>query len=175
MFFFIGSQISLSAYYNTPMRDISTGLMFVLSGFLWSYRGYDRRDEIAGKLVSIFGWLSAIFPLPQDPAKLGSLGLLHNALDGVFFIILIYFASFLFTKSHPGQPPTPQKLRRNRGYRVCAIVMGASLVVGLTLHYLSPFAPIRPLLWGETLVTEAFGIAWFVKGEGILKDEEKTR
>ena len=146
MFFSIGSQISLSAYYNTSMRDISTGLMFVLSGFLWSYRGYDRRDEIAGKLVSIFGWLSAIFPLPQDPAKLGSLGLLHNALDGVFFIIiLIYFASFLFTKSHPGQPPTPQKLRRNRGYRVCAIVMGAVPLCAYQTSFLGRDVGIRSI------------------------------
>ena len=175
MFFSIGSQISLSAYYNTPMRDISTGLMFVLSGFLWSYRGYDRRDEIAGKLVSIFGWLSVIFPLPQNPAQLGFLGVLHNLLAGVFFIILIYFAGFLFPKSYPGQPPTPQKVRRNRIYQVCAVMMGVSLAIGLSLHYLHAFAPIRPLFWGETLATEAFGIAWFVKGEGILKDEEKSR
>jgi hypothetical protein len=171
-FFSIGLQISLSAYYNTPMRDLSVGLMFVLSGFLWSYRGYDRRDQIAGKLASIFGWLSAIFPLPQNPTQLGLLGVLHNLLAGVFFLILIYFSAFLFTKSHPDQSPTPQKVRRNRIYRLCAIVMGAALVIGLTLHYQSTFAPFRPLFWGETLATEAFGIAWFVKGEGILKDEE---
>ena len=175
LFFSIGLQISLSAYYHTPMRDISVGLMFFLAGFLWSYRGYDRRDEIAGKLASIFGWLSVIFPLPKDPAQMEALGLLHNLLAAAFFLTLIYFAGFSFTKSDPDKPPTPQKLRRNRIYRVCAVVMGASLAVGLTLHYLPGFAPFRPLLWGETLASEAFGIAWFVKGEGILKDEEKIR
>jgi hypothetical protein len=175
VFFSIGLQISLSAYYNTPMRDIAVGLMFFLSGFLWSYRGYDRRDEIAGKLASVFGWLSTIIPLPKSPAPMDITGVLHNTLAALFFMTLIYFAGFLFTKSHPGKPPTPQKLRRNRIYRVCAVVMGASLAVGLTLHYLPAFASIRPLLWGETFASEAFGVAWFVKGEGILKDEEKTR
>ena len=175
VFFSIGLQISLSAYYQTPMRDISVGLMFVLSGFLWSYRGYDRRDEIAGKLASVFGWLSVIFPLPKSPAQMDSIGVLHNILAAAFFMTLLYFSGFLFTKSHSSQPPTPQKLRRNRIYRVCAVMMGVSLAVGLTLHYLPAFAPFRPLLWGETLASEAFGIAWFVKGEGILKDEEKIR
>ena len=173
VFFSIGLQISLSAYYQTPMRDISVGLMFFLSGFLWSYRGYDRRDEIAGKLASVFGWLSVIFPLPQGPAS--ALGVLHNILAAAFFMTLIYFSGFLFTKSHSGKPLTPQKLRRNLIYRVCAVMMGVSLAVGLTLHYLPAFAPFRPLLWGETLASEAFGIAWLVKGEGILKDEEKIR
>jgi hypothetical protein len=172
LFFSIGLQISLSAYYNTPMRDLAEGLMFVISGFLWSYRGYDRRDQVAGKLASIFGWLSAIFPLPQNPAQLGFLGVLHNVLAGVFFLTLIYFCGFLFTKSHIGQTPTPQKIRRNRIYRVCAVMMGAALVIGLTLHDLPTFTPFRPLFWGEALATEAFGIAWFVKGEGILMDEE---
>jgi hypothetical protein len=172
IFFSIGLQISLSAYYNTPMRDISVGLMFFLSGFLWSYRGYDRRDEIAGKLAAVFGWLSAIFPLP---AEMNMLGVLHNILAAVFFLVLVYFSGFLFTKSHPARPPTPQKVRRNRVYRVCAVMMAVSLVVGLTFHYLRIFDAFRPLLWGETLASEAFGIAWFVKGEGILKDDEKTR
>jgi len=54
-------------------------------------------------------------------------------------------------------------------------MMGVSLAVGLTLHFMPAFRPFHPLLWGEILATEAFGIAWFVKGEGILKDEEKIR
>ena len=175
VFFSIGPQISLSAYHDTPMRDISVGVTFFLSGFLWSYRGYDRRDAIAAKLASVFGLLPVIFPLPKDPTQLGLIGNLHNISAGVFFLILIYFAGFLFTKSHNGKPPTPQKLLRNRIYRVCAVMMGVSLGVGLILHFTPAFAPFRPLLWGETLATEAFGIAWFVKGEGILKDEEKIR
>ena len=175
VFFSIGLQVSLSAYYHTPMRDISVGLMFFLSGFLWSYRGYDRRDAIAGKLASTFGWLSVIFPLPKDPTHLGIVGTLHNIVAGVFFLTLIYFSGFLFTKSHSGTPPTPQKLRRNRIYRVSAVMMGLSLAVALTLHFMPAFKPLHPLFWGETLATEAFGIAWFVKGEGILKDEEEIR
>ena len=170
VFFSIGPQISISAYYHTPLRDVSVGLFFFLSGFLWTYRGYDHRDQIASKLASIFGWLSAIIPLPEG--QMNAIGMLHNLLAAAFFLTLLYFAGFLFTKTHPGSPPTPEKLRRNRVYRVCAVVMGVSLGLGLTLHYLPALTPFHPLLWSETLACEAFGIAWFVKGEGILKDEE---
>jgi hypothetical protein len=106
---------------------------------------------------------------------MGILGVLHNLFAAVFFMTLIYFSGFLFTKSHSGKPLTLQKLRRNRIYRLCAVMMGVSLAIGITLHYLPAFAPFRPLFWGETLASEAFGIAWFVKGEGILKGEETTR
>jgi hypothetical protein len=103
IFFSIGPQISLSAYYNTPMRDLSVGLFFFLAGFLWTYRGYDRRDQIAGKLASVFGWLSAIIPLPKD--QMNMVGPLHNLLAAAFFLTLLYFAGFLFTRSDPGRPP----------------------------------------------------------------------
>jgi len=171
LFFSIGLQPSLSAYYNTPMRDVSVGLMFFISGFLWSYRGYNQRDEIAGKLASAFGWLSAIFPLPENAAQFNLMVILHDGFAVLFFMVLVYFSGFLFTKSDPDKPLTPQKTLRNRIYRACAIIMGASLAIGLTLRFIPALDPFHPLLWGETLATEAFGIAWFVKGEGILKDE----
>jgi hypothetical protein len=172
LFFSLGPQISLSAYYHTPMGDLWVGLTFFLSGFLWSYRGYDRRDEIAGKLASVFGWLSVIFPLPQNPAEMQLLTLVHNLFAALFFATLIYFAAFLFTKSHIGTPPTPQKLIRNRIYRLCAVIMGVSLGLGLALFRIPALDPWHPLLLGETLASEAFGVAWFVKGKVILKDEE---
>jgi hypothetical protein len=103
------------------------------------------------------------------------IGMLHNLLAAAFFLTLLYFAGFLFTRSNPDKPPTPQKIRRNRIYRVCAVVMGLSLALGLTLHYVPAFTPFHPLLWGETLACEAFGVAWFVKGASILKDEEGVR
>lgn len=173
--FGIGLQVSLSAYYNTPMRDVAVGLVFFITGFLWSYRGYDRGDAIAGRLAALFGWLYTIFPIAPIAAATDTITLLHNAFAAVFFVILIYITGFLFTKSFPDRPPTPQKLRRNLIYRISAVVMGVSLGLGLILYYLPVTAPFRPLLWGEVLAIEAFGISWFVKGEGILKDEERIR
>jgi len=172
--FSTGLQESISAYYHTPMRDVLVGLMFFLTGFLWSYRGYDLTDRIFGKLAALFGWLLSIFPAPKSLIELDFIGNLHLAFSTAFFVILIYFSGFLFTKTDPSKPPTPQKLRRNFIYRVCASVMGVSLGVGMILYFIPEVFPFRPLFWGETLALEAFGISWFVKGAGILKDDEKN-
>lgn len=79
---------------------------------------------------------------------------------------------------------TNEKLRRNTVYYVCGIAMSIFLVLaGLDLgvsHFVpdlnqaSWLQPIRPILLLETLAVEAFGFAWFVKGEtfGILKDKD---
>lgn len=175
LIFSVGLQESISAYYHTPMRDVFVGLAFFLTGFFWSYRGYSLTDRIAGKLAALFGWLFSIFPVAKVLTELSLTENLHFVFSAAFFIILIYISGFLFTKTDPDKPPTPQKLKRNVVYRVCAVVMGLSLGAGIFLYFFSSLAPYRPLFWGETFAIEAFGLSWFVKGEGILKDEEKAR
>jgi hypothetical protein len=175
LIFSVGLQESLSVYYYTPMRDVWVGLIFFLGGFFWSYRGYNLADRIAGKLATLFGWLFVIFPPGKSTTPMDISGYLHAIFAAAFFVTLICVSAFLFTKTDPNKPPTPQKLRRNTIYRVCAIVMAISLGVGAVLYYLPAFAPFRPMFWGETFAIEAFGFSWFVKGEGILKDEERAR
>ena len=174
LIFSVGLQESISTYYHTPMRDVLVGLIFFLTGFFWSYRGYGLQDRIAGILAALFGWLFSIFPAAKSPNQLNTIGNLHIVFAAAFFVTLIYFSAFLFTKTDPSKPPTPQKLRRNVIYRVCAVLMGVSLGASLVLYYIPAFVPFRPLFWGETFAIEAFGLSWFVKGQGILKDEERA-
>jgi hypothetical protein len=175
LIFSAGLQESLSVYYYTPMRDVWVGLIFFLGGFFLSYRGYNLADQIAGKLATLFGWLFVIFPPAKSMTQSDISGTLHTIFAAAFFVTLICVSAFLFTKTDPNKPPTPQKLQRNFIYRVCAVVMVVSLGVGAVLYYLPAFASFHPMFWGETFAIEAFGFSWFVKGEGILKDEERTR
>jgi hypothetical protein len=172
LIFSVGLQESLSLYYHTPMRDVWVGLIFFLTGFFWSYRGYELADRIAGKLATAFGWLFVVFPPAKSMNQADIIGNLHMVFAAGFFLTLIYFSAFLFTKTDPSKPPTPQKLRRNVIYRVCAVVMGVSLGLGFLFYYFPAFIPLRPVFWGESFAIEAFGFSWLVKGEGLLKDEE---
>ena len=69
---------------------------------------------------------------------------------------------------------------RNKVYYGCGFAMVIFLVLAaldMIVPYLSKAAWLQqyhPLTWLEILSVEAFGIAWFVKGEtfGILKDKE---
>jgi hypothetical protein len=50
LFFSIRPQISLSAYHNTPMRDLSVGLFFFLAGFC------GRTGDMTGGMRSPGNW-----------------------------------------------------------------------------------------------------------------------
>ncbi|WP_394992285.1 hypothetical protein [Emticicia sp.] len=55
-------QSSISDYYHTRMRDIFVGTLCAIALFLFSYKGYDKRDNIAGTLACFFALGVAIFP-----------------------------------------------------------------------------------------------------------------
>src|SRR3989442_7994060 len=62
-----GLETSISAYYYTSMRNVFVGSLCAIGVFLLSYRGFDVRDEIAGKVGCLFAVLTALFPTtPRD-------------------------------------------------------------------------------------------------------------
>ncbi len=89
------------------------------------------------------------------------------------FLMLSYFALFLFTKS--SGTPTDAKKIRNRIYRACGVVM-LSCIVLIAVYVLSLrgtfVATIKPVFWLETFALWAFGVSWFIKGETLWKDAE---
>src|SRR3954465_1447801 len=57
-----GLQPTISDYYGTPMGDGFGGLLFAIGLFLFSYRGFNWRDELAGKIACAFAVGVALFP-----------------------------------------------------------------------------------------------------------------
>src|SRR5262252_370496 len=58
-----GIQPSISDYYYTVMRNVLVGSLCAIGVFLMSYRGYERKDDIAGDLACVFAIGVAIFPV----------------------------------------------------------------------------------------------------------------
>lgn len=170
-------QGSLSSYYYTGMRDVLVGVLWAIGFFLLAYKGYEPQDDIAGDIACVSAIGIAIFPTN----KTGSEGfswaaVLHYVFAAIFFFTLIYFAMVLFTKSDPRRKPTPQKLQRNRVYRMCGITMLACLVliaiyIPIPADAKSALERFKPVFWLEAVMIWAFGISWLTKGEAILKDE----
>ncbi len=174
-----GFQSSISAYYHTGMRDVLVGTLWAIGFFLFSYKGYERADNVAGNLACLFAVGVALFPTsPDGAAEAGVLliGAVHEVFAGLLFLILIYFCLFLFTKTDPHVPPTKRKLQRNRVYRACGYTMSMCILL-IAIYMLLPrdlaslFTAYKPVYWLETLAILAFGVSWFTKGEAILKDE----
>ena len=160
-------QPSISAYYGMRTRDALVGILFALAWFLFSYKGYERTDDVAGNLACLFALGAALFP----SSGTGWEKAVHFGSALALFLVLSYFSLFLFTRS--GGSPTPEKKIRNRVYTACGVSMLICIgLIGLCHWRLEDTAvtALKPVFWLESLALWAFGISWFVKGETLWKD-----
>lgn len=172
-------QSSISSYYHTGMRDVFVGILWTIGFFLYSYKGYERIDNIAGNLACVFALGVSLFPTTADGSTSPAaefVGGVHLFFAALFFLTLVYFSLFLFTKTNLNKQSTPEKLKRNIVYKVCAYVMFACIVLMGIYHFLpdsaaSYFEAAKPVYWLETLAILTFGISWLTKGEAILRDK----
>ena len=166
-------QNSISDYYSLRTRDALVWILFAIGWFLFAYRGYDLGDSIAGYLACLFALGTALFPNSSGDEWQR---VVHFTSAVMLFLVLSYFALFLFTKSNePRESWTDQKKLRNRIYVACGAVMLACIVlIGLYFGLLKDTAvsDIKPVFWLESLVLWTFGISWFVKGQTLWKDVE---
>jgi hypothetical protein len=171
-----GILSSLSSYYYSIMGGVFVGSLCAIGVFLWSYRGYDERDSVAGHIAAICAVGIALFPTTPGSmatARQVLVGNIHLFFAAGFFFTLAYFALVLFRKTNPNATPTRMKLVRNRVYVAAGstILLSIALIVAVRFIPTSPIQSIAPVFWLESLAIVAFGISWFVKGEAILKDQ----
>ncbi len=177
--FHAGLRPSLSDYYHTGMRDVFVGTLCAIGVFLVSYRGNEKKDDIAGNVACLFAVGLSLFPCAPETPTPGekTIGHLHFAFAAAFFLTLVYFSLFLFTLTDKRVQPTRRKLMRNRVYRVCGWLMLAC-VAGIAVFKLAAsdewVRDHRVVFWFETAAITAFGVSWLVKGEAVLADERPS-
>jgi hypothetical protein len=163
---------SISDYYGSMMRDIFVGVLFAIAWFLFSYRGYEAKDNTAGDLACVFALGVALFPTTSNS---GAIRAIHFLSAAALFLVLAYFSLCLFTKTAKDTPPTREKRIRNRIYRVSGVIMLAC-ILGVGVYYVllrnSALSSLKPVFWLETAALWAFGLSWFVKGETLWRDRE---
>ena len=167
-------QTSISDYVATVMRGVLVGILFAIGVFLFSYIGYgpwegkrpfEPADNVAGNLASLFAIGVALFPTNSGSRLVRTL---HFVSAAALFLTLAYIAIHLFTRT--GGTPTTQKLRRNTLYRVCGwFMLGCIAAIAVYNWFLqdTSLADVKPVFWLEAAALWAFGVAWFVKGEGL--------
>jgi len=173
-----GIQDSISSYHYTDMRSVFEGSLCAIGVFLLSTTGYDRKDEIAGRLAATFAFGVALFPTTPGVCATSQdkiIGGVHLSFAALLYLTLAYFSVALFTKTGPENRPTRRKLQRNVIYRVFGYTILACLLLILVVKFLSANALLEslcPVFWLESVATMSFGVSWLTKGETIFKDEE---
>jgi hypothetical protein len=173
---------SISAYYHSNVGDVLTGLLVGVGLFLLTYKGHERRDTIIAIVSGIAGLGIAIFPCesridPSSPVGVFQLThpvaeYLHYGWSALFFILLGINSFCLFTLGDK-KKWTKSKSKRNVIYRVCGLVIFASLITLLILTIILGSA-LMATVWTfifETVMLLAFGISWLVKGETLFADK----
>jgi hypothetical protein len=181
---------SVSEYYHTITRNIFVGFLSALSLFFFCYKGYDRSDNIAAKLASLFALGIAFFPTNIDTAfppctfaplrNENIIGSIHLFSAASFFLVLSYFSLFLFTKTDQASP-TPEKKKRNKVYKVCGWIMLSCLLILFVYfvfvpdHIYKSLQAFKPVFFLETICLIAFGTSWLTKGEALLSDKLEVK
>jgi len=172
-------ELSISAYYYTVMRDVFVGIMVAVGLFLFSYKGYELKDNLAGHLGCLCAIGVSWFPTSpafNPTAREEIIGMVHLGFAAVLFLTFAYFALALFTKTDPNGVPTPRKKRRNVIYYVCGVVIllciTGMLLIGVFRSQIAPaIEDYAPVFWLESIAVLAFGFSWLVKGETLWQDE----
>jgi hypothetical protein len=177
-------QQSISIYYYTNMRDFFVGLMFVVSFFLLTYKGYNRLDFFITLITGFAGLGVALFPCFNELYKTQRVGIfqlnidvsdtIHLASAGSFFILLAINSIFLFTRKNH-EEPTPEKGTRNIIYIVCGIIILISLtIIFICMQLLSDkqLFDSKIVLILEAIALLAFGTSWLIKGETLFTDKK---
>ena len=106
------------------MRDVFVGTLCVIGFFLLSYRPttafkeYEGPDNVVGNWACLFAVGVALFPTTPDNPAPGDprfIGYIHLTFATLFFLSLIYFSLFLFTKRKSEPATITTKAKEGQG------------------------------------------------------------
>ncbi|MCD2260544.1 hypothetical protein [Psychroserpens luteolus] len=195
LFFDLARPIeSISHYYYTRAGTVFTVILSIIAIFLIVYSGKEPKDFYISTFAGLFALFVVFFPTGnlsevccdtlreysvtfiKGNASAGFRETFHLISAALFLLLLAYMSFFLFTKSGKAPEHRGRKKRiRNRIFRVCAVLIVASLVV-----ILLGFTGVIPkevydgnqlTFWMETVAVESFGFAWLIKGEAMFGDD----
>ena len=161
---------SVSAYYYTGAVGVFTGVIFALSLFLFTYRGYAGvvADRVLGSAGGMAALGVALFPtaaprpLVEPTWWSGWVRTVHYVSAITLFLSFILFSIWLFRKSSVSRRADRPRDKRRRDdiCLACGIVMILA-VLG------AGWSGSRhgSIFWAEAVAIEAFALSWLVKGE----------
>jgi hypothetical protein len=168
----LGLQDSLSAYYNTGMRDWFVGVLFAVAACLYAYKGLSDREDYLLNGAAILALLTAVNPFSWHPSWwFLPWGSPHDVFAVTFFL-MIALACWLCQDDSLKLGLVPPG--KERAYRWKYATIGIALVLfPLIAVLLNVGAFRRPfkssVFWAEAAAIWVFAFYWYTKS-GELRD-----
>jgi hypothetical protein len=183
-FWSISLQATLSNYYfaadpvstridHTPVRLWFCGILFVVSFFLYRYRGFSKNEDRWLSLAGLFALGVAIFPMSMDGQDawgwvLAWIGLTQFSLHyicavlafGCIGVVIVWYADSTLSELKDSNPSAYRQYKII--YSVIAVFMVVSILISIFLNYRSDGKGSFVLL-AETCGIWSFAAYWFVK------------
>ena len=164
---------SISAYYYTGASSFFCGALVALGFFLYTYRGYRNKYNFWNRIFSIIAGtaviLVAFFPtsVPEGIASIpwwtDIMGKIHYISAVVFFLCLVVFSVYLFTRPSPKQAEVQNSKRKTDPRNYIYIFCGVAITICLAWAGIASINHL-PIFWPEAFSLWFFAISWLVKG-----------
>jgi hypothetical protein len=178
-------QDSISAYYFAPYGSESVysiypgrvpfvGILFALGAFLYLYKGFSKREDVALNLAGLFALGVALCPMYTQTGYIPFSNVLHVTFAVLLFLCMAYTAIFCTGDTLQWIADPKRRARYQAAYRIIGWFMGLFPLVGLALA-LSFNAVERHVFWIEAAGIWAFAAYWLTKSRELTESEVEIR
>lgn len=165
-------QDSMSAYYNTGMRDVFVGVLCATGAFLYLYKGFGDRENLALNLAGFFAVGVALIP-PGYWAFGPGLLTGHGAAGVLFFVAIGYVCIFRASDTLPLMKDRRNAAMYSRAYKILGWGMIASPVSAYLLTVLlQSGSQVRSYIFFiEVVGVWTFAAYWILKSREIAQTD----
>lgn len=176
----IDLQDSMSAYYwatvekGSPARIWFVGILFLIGGFLYLYKGFTREENWALNLAALFAIGVAFFPAAWPGFVNPYPAWLHGACAVSLFVCMAYVTWFRAGDTLEYLEPPALRARYGRRYKFASIAM---LVAPLTAAVLQAGLGLQGkfVFFIELAGIWAFATFWFFKSREMAHTKPELR
>lgn len=182
--FGVSWQNSISAYYFAPLADsadklvysvypgrvLFVGILFALGSFLYLYKGFSKREDVALNFAGLFALGVALCPMYYETNYIPFSNRLHFGFAILLFICMAYTAIFCHNDTLRWVADPNRRVRYKIAYHVIGWFMGLFPLVGLVLAVLFD-AVHRQVYWIEAAGIWAFAAYWFTKSRELEESQ----
>jgi hypothetical protein len=172
-------QNSMSAYYHAnidhrSMRDWFVGILFAIGAFLYLYKGFSPKEDIALNLAGIFAWGIALFPMEWECTTNCSKFSIHGTCASLFFLCISFVC--IFCSSDTTKLILNEQSKRNYKivYRILGGLMLASPLIAFTINLLLQ-QPGSIIFYIEAAGIFAFALYWLTKSRELSRTDAIKR